>query len=713
LIDIDYNLWVVGLSFAIASFASYVALDLAKRVRTTDRVLARVWWGGGSVAMGTGIWSMHFVGMQAAAFPFAVGFGYLLTGLSWFAAVAVSAVALFIASQVRLSWGRLVVGALFMGAGICTMHYMGMAAMDMAPGIRWSIGWVAASALIAVAAAAAALLIFFGLRRLQGHAARWGQLAAALVMGAAICGMHYTGMAAAGFVDHSVCLSVDELRGDSLGVLVAGATIVLLAITSFTSAIDARMQDQAAVLTASLQHANAELKQLAFKDPLTGLPNRLLFDDRIDAAVERCARDDASLALLFIDLDGFKPVNDSFGHGFGDDVLREMTRRLAQQVRAVDTVARVGGDEFVLLLEGNPDTAAAALVAQRIIDALVKPVVQHDHEVRLSCSIGIAMFPADGPRDKWLTNADAAMYAAKRMGGNRFAFFARHMNAGAHEQIELRNDLRQAIEAGMLTLHYQPKVSCDDNVITGVEALARWHHVARGMVSPGVFIPIAERFGLINALGHWVLQEACRQMARWRDEGLAMRVAVNLSVHQLRQADLAQRVEQVLAEHRLDPSQLILEITESAAMEDAGNTLELFERLGRIGVKLSIDDFGTGYSSLSYLRRLQVSQLKIDQSFVRDLETSADARIIVKAVINLAHALNLSVVAEGVETATQRDVLTAMDCDELQGYFYAKPMTAAALGRWSRGIDRPPDIRFADPASAPEGVGCSGPVRAT
>jgi diguanylate cyclase (GGDEF)-like protein len=701
LIDIDYNLWVVGLSFAIASFASYVALDLAKRVRTTDRVLARVWWGGGSAAMGTGIWSMHFVGMQAAAFPFAVGFGYALTGLSWFAAVAVSAIALFIASRSRLSWKRLIGGALAMGAGICTMHYIGMAAMDMAPGIRWSAGWVAASAFIAVAAAAAALLIFFGLRRLQGGAARWGQLAAALVMGAAVCGMHYTGMAAAGFVDPSVCLSVDELRGDSLGMLVAGATIVLLAITSFTSAIDARMQDQAAVLAASLQHANTELKQLAFKDPLTGLANRLLFDDRVNAAVERCTRDAASLAILFIDLDGFKPVNDSFGHGFGDDVLREMARRLALQVRTADTVARVGGDEFVLLLEGNPDATAAALVAQRIIDALVKPVVQHDHEVRLSCSIGIAMFPADGPRDKWLTNADAAMYAAKRMGGNRCAFFAPHMNAGAHERIELRNDLRQAIETGTLTLHYQPKVRSDDNVITGVEALARWHHAVRGMVSPGVFIPIAERFGLINALGHWVLQEACRQMARWREEGLTMRVAVNLSVHQLRQADLAQRVEQLLAEHRLDPSQLILEITESAAMEDAGNTLELFERLGRIGVKLSIDDFGTGYSSLSYLRRLQVSQLKIDQSFVRDLETSADARIIVKAVINLAHALNLSVVAEGVETAAQRDVLTAMDCDELQGYFYARPMTAEALGRWSRGIDRPRDIRFADP----EGVG--------
>ncbi|HSU21645.1 EAL domain-containing protein (plasmid) [Comamonadaceae bacterium OTU4NAUVB1] len=684
MIDIDYNSWIVGLSFAIASFASYVALDLAQRVRTTDRFLGRVWWGAGSAAMGTGIWSMHFVGMQAAAFPFAVGFGYALTALSWVAAVAVSAIALYIASRSRLSRGRWVFGSLAMGAGICSMHYIGMAAMDMAPGIRWSAGWVAASAAIAVIASAAALQIFFGLRRLRGAAARWGQLAAALVMGAAICGMHYTGMLAAGFAENAVCRSVGELRGDSLGLLVAGATIVLLAITSFTSAIDARLQDKAAVLATSLQEANTELQQLAFKDALTDLPNRLLLEDRLGAAVERCTRDGSSLAVLFIDLDGFKPVNDSFGHGFGDGVLREMARRLAAQVRATDTVARLGGDEFVLLVEGDPDTPVVVQIAQRIIDALAQNVVWQDCEVRLSCSVGIAMYPADGPRDKLLTNADAAMYAAKRTGGAAFAFFAPHMNAGAREQVELRNDLRVAIESGGLELHYQPKVCSRDGTVRGVEALARWRHAGRGMVGPDVFIPIAERFGLINALGSWVIEEACRQIVAWRAQGLPMRVAVNLSVHQLRQADLAQRLTDTLRAHAIDPSLLMLEVTESVAMEDAGSHLALFEQFGRAGIALSIDDFGTGYSSLSYLRRLPISQVKIDRSFVRDLETSADARVIVKAIVNLAHALNLGVVAEGVETAAQRDVLTAMDCDELQGYFYGRPMAPAALAQWTR-----------------------------
>jgi diguanylate cyclase (GGDEF)-like protein len=457
------------------------------------------------------------------------------------------------------------------------------------------------------------------------------------------------------------------------------------------------MQARANDLAQSLQSANTELQQLAFRDALTGLPNRLLFDDRVNVAVERCTRDGSQLAVLFVDLDGFKPVNDSFGHRFGDEVLCEMARRLAAQARATDTVARVGGDEFVLLLEGNPDTTAAAQIAQRILDSITQPVVGSAHEVRLSCSIGIAMFPSDGPRDQLLAHADAAMYAAKRGGGTGYAFFELHMNAGVREQIELQRDLRAALErGGELQLHYQPKVSSDRNVITGVEALARWQHPTRGMLSPGVFIPVAERFSLINALGNWVIDEACRQIVAWRDEGLRIRVAINLSVHQLRQDDLVPHVKKTLRKHMMDPTQLIFEVTESVAMEDTEGTLRTFEQLGEIGVKLSIDDFGTGYSSLSYLRQLQVSQLKIDQSFVRDLENSADARAIVQAVVGLAHALNLSVVAEGVETAAQRDVLTSLKCDELQGFLYAKPMTAEQMGAWAHDQNPNASVPFGD-----------------
>ncbi|KQP37021.1 bifunctional diguanylate cyclase/phosphodiesterase [Pseudorhodoferax sp. Leaf274] len=693
--EVSYNHWVVALSFLIASYASFVALDLAQRVRATDRTIARAWWVGGSLAMGTGIWSMHFVGMLAATLPFEVGYGYAITALSWVAAVVVSGVALHTASLARLNLVRLCRGALAMGAGICAMHYLGMASLELTPGIQWDGLLVLASAAIAVVASAAALVIFFALRGYRGVAARNRQVLAALVMGAAISGMHYTGMAAAEFSTGSVCLTANQLRGDSLGVLVTVAATLLLSMAMSTSLLDARMQGKTEKLAVSLKAANAELQQIAFRDALTGLPNRLLFDDRVTSAVERCRRDSTSLALLFIDLDGFKPVNDSFGHRVGDAVLQEVGRRLAIGLRASDTVARVGGDEFVLLLEGCCDSAAIAQTAQRLIDVVSMPMEQGGHEVRLSCSIGIALFPSDGPDAELMAHADAAMYAAKRAGGASYAFFEAHMNAGVREQIALQRDLRLAIERGELALHYQPKVSAGRAVITGVEALVRWHHPARGLLGPALFIPVAERFGLISAVGNWVVEEACRQVAAWQQQGLRLRVAINLSVHQLRQEDFVRRVAAIIARAGIDPALLTFEITESVAMDDAEGTLKAFEALSGIGVQLSIDDFGTGYSSLSYLRQLQVGELKIDRSFVQDLESSADARAIVEAVIRLAHALGLKVVAEGVETAAQRDVLTHLQCDDLQGYLFAKPMTAERVAEWAEDNRRPNQLPFA------------------
>ena len=690
-----YDPWVVALSYLIASLASYVALDLARRVHTNDQVMALGWWAAGSMTMGTGIWSMHFVGMLALKLPFAVGYDYLVTGGSWVAAVAVSAIALHIAGHRQLNGRSLAIGALAMGSGICVMHYTGMAALTLEPGIRWDWLLVAASAGIAVAASAVALLIFFWLRRLSDAAVRPWQAMAALVMGAAIAGMHYTGMAAAGFPEGALCLSADQLRGSNLTLLISAASMMLLMQAWLASVLDARMQGKASTLARSLLAANEELQDRAFRDGLTGLANRLLFDDRVAHAVAGCMREGASLAVLFVDLDGFKPINDSFGHDAGDQVLRQVAQRLEAQARAIDTVARVGGDQFVWLLEGRPDAAAAAQLAQRILDVLSQPMQAGGRELRLSGSVGIAMFPQDGPREKLLAHADSAMRAAKRAGGSIYAFFQPHMAAGAREQVELQRDLHLALEqGGQFELHYQPKVRAADGLVTGVEALVRWRHPARGLVEPGAFIPVAERFGLIGTLGHWVIGEACRQLAAWRDQGLRLGMAINLSAHQLRQDDLVPRVEQVLARHGLDPALLTFEITESAAVEDGEETMQAFERLGRLGVQLSIDDFGTGYSSLSYLRRLQAGQLKIDRSFVQDLASSADARAIVQAVVQLAHSLGLSVVAEGVETEAQRDVLQTLCCDELQGYLYARPVPAQVLGEWARDVRRPAALRF-------------------
>ncbi|MCE4553732.1 putative bifunctional diguanylate cyclase/phosphodiesterase [Roseateles cellulosilyticus] len=689
---------VVVLSYLTAVFASFVALDLAQRVRTPDAASARVWWAAGSLSMGSGIWAMHFVGMLALRLPFAVGYDATITALSWLAAVAVSAIALRVAAEDQLTASRLTLGAASMGAGICAMHYIGMAALVLSPGIHWRWGLVAASAGVATGAAAAALWIFFWLRRLSAAQARWGQGAAALVMGAAVTGMHYTGMAAAGIADGSVCLSANALRGDNLTSLVGSAALALLLLTLGTSRLDATLRRRALRLQQSLQAATTELAEQALRDPLTGLANRQLLDDRISHALARGRRDGAGLTVLMLNLDGFKPVNEAFGHAAGDAVLCEVARRLQAQARGHDTLARLGADEFVLLLEGDTPEATLAQVAQRLLDCLGQPmsisVGEGSQPLRLSASIGIALSQREQlPGRALIAQADSAAQAVKRGGGNGFAFFEAHMQDGVRDQLELARDLRAALEdggAGQLSLHYQPKVAGDTQRVLGVEALLRWQHPKRGAIGPATFIPVAERFGIIIALGDWVIDEACRQVAEWRDQGLRLRVAINLSVQQLRQPEaLLQRLQHALQRNGMDASQLSLEITESVAMEDAGATERTLQRLGALGVSLSIDDFGTGYSSLSYLRRLPVSQLKIDRSFIQDLETSADARAIVKAVIELAHALGLEVVAEGVETTGQAAELRAKRCDKLQGYLFARPMPAAELVHWARRSQAP------------------------
>ena len=719
-----YDAWVVFASVLIAILASYVTLDLAKRVRGPGGSVVAGWWLAGSIVMGSGIWAMHFVGMLAYELPIALGYGKVLTLASWGAAVAVSAAALAIASHQRLGWRNLLIGSATMGLGICAMHYVGMAAIDLAPGIVWDYRWVALSAVIAVVASGAALTIFFLLRKASARAGRFYQVIAAVVMGAAISGMHYTGMAGAGVLDGAICLSAGSLSGEKLAALITLSTVLLLGVTLWISVIDARLQSTTARFNASLeaangdllsaneqlQAANAELQKRAFVDPLTALPNRLLFEDRLRHAVARQMRDEERisgrvtnhLAVLFIDLDGFKAVNDTLGHAAGDEVLREAARRLGAGARGSDTLARLGGDEFVLLMEDVGTLPDCVELARRLVGLLGQPYHAAGQTAMIAASIGIALYPEHGHHDKLVSNADAAMHVAKRAGGNTYALFEPDATGGVAERMNLKHDLRHAVERGEMQLHYQPKIDGRRGQINGVEALLRWNHPVRGMIPPGEFIPIAERHGLIGALGNWVIEEACRQIHAWADEGVRIRVAINVSVHQLCEVDLVARIDAALRKHAIDPSQLLCEITESVAMEDIKATQRAFDGLSRIGVFLSIDDFGTGYSSLSYLRQLPAKQLKIDRSFVKDLETSPDARAIVDAVVRLAHALGLRVVAEGVETAGQRDVLLALGCDELQGYFFARPMPAATLLEWTRGnkpddsADFSPSIMSAD-----------------
>ena len=418
-------------------------------------------------------------------------------------------------------------------------------------------------------------------------------------------------------------------------------------------------------------------------DSLTQLPTRVYFEDRLAAAATKADSTSTRLALLFIDLDGFKPVNDTYGHSIGDLVLEQVGQRLKAMSRGKDVVARVGGDEFLLLLTNVSAQEGIANVAERLIQGLSHPYAAEGREVMISCSVGIAMYPDGCSHAKLIARADAAMYASKRSGGSKHTFYSTAMDADAEAQFELLRDLRKAVANKEFELFYQPKIDAGSGKVTAVEALLRWRHPTRGMLLPNTFIPIAERFGLIGAIGNWVIEDACRQSRQWREKGLRMRVAINLSVHQMRQDDIVERITGALEAHRIHPSLLTCEITESAAMEDTKTTQSTFRRLGELGTHLSIDDFGTGYSSLAYLRKLPAEELKIDRSFIMDLEHSADARAVVDAVVKLAHALGLKVVAEGVENQRQQQVLVDMKCDELQGFLFAKPMSARALQLWA------------------------------
>ena len=433
------------------------------------------------------------------------------------------------------------------------------------------------------------------------------------------------------------------------------------------------------------EHKRAEenIRRLANYDPLTSLPNRTLFGDRVSQAIRQADRTKEPLALMFLDLDRFKHINDTLGHDYGDKLLIEVGRRLGQAVRLQDTVSRLGGDEFVLLLPNTP-AGGAMVVAEKLIASICEPCTIGNHELSVTPSIGIAMFPGDGREFESLSkSADVAMYRAKREGRNTYRFFTQEMQERSARQIQLEAMLRHAIKRDELALHYQPQIDIATGECVGVEALLRWKNPELGSISPAEFIPMAEETGLILPIGEWVLRTATRQMRSWIDAGSPVkRVAVNLSAVQLRQKELPGVIEQCLTEASLPAEHLELELTESAAFSHPELAYAMLAQLRTRGFKLSIDDFGTGYSSLSYLRRIQIDKLKIDQSFVRDLGKDPEDETLVNAIISMARSLRLKTIAEGVETREQLDYLREQGCDEVQGYFYSKPLPAAELDLW-------------------------------
>ncbi|GAC1456097.1 MAG: EAL domain-containing protein [Steroidobacteraceae bacterium] len=431
--------------------------------------------------------------------------------------------------------------------------------------------------------------------------------------------------------------------------------------------------------TKGLEAANRQLRHLASHDALTGLPNRLLLDDRITQAIAQADRHSHEFAVVVIDLDRFKVINDSLGHRAGDELLREVAERLKRAVRSVDTTARLGGDEFVLLLGGPVTQAEAVAAGTRVIQLMAPAMRLLGIDIHISPSIGIAFYPRDGLSvDTLLARADAAMYSAKERGRNNVQCYAEGMSMVTQESVKLESELHEALRSGQFELQYQPKVDTSTGRINSAEALIRWRHPQRGLLPPGAFIGIADECGLLDDIGEWVLFEACRQAKAWQLAGLPrLRVAVNLAPSQFRLANLIDQIRRALEAADLDPQLLEVELTESAVMSDAEESIVILEAISSMGVLVSVDDFGTGYSSMSYLRRFPIDKLKIDRCFVEEMTRRPEDASIVGAIISLAHSLHLKVIAEGVETPEQLALLAHLGCDQYQGFHFSPALSAA------------------------------------
>ncbi len=766
------------LAAVVCLLSSVTAISMLPRLASSQSGRRLAWLACVSSVTGIGVWATHFIAMLAFKPNLPTGYDLALTTLSLIAAMMLLSAAFRISLVRKLGVGPFVGGAM-VGLAIASMHYIGMAAFQVAGHVRWNGTLVAWSIGLG--------MVFGGLSLVVAHRRSdlSHQAGAALLLTLAICGLHFTAMGAAVIIpDPSVLVARGSLPNEWLAAAVAFGALALLVVSLAALAMERQQRlgekrrlhelanaaveglvvcDHGVIVTANdsfkkllevadgdivgrifvdlfddpdvgeyltgsdetrlearirastaeqipvelivrtmpyngklhqgvavrdlrARHkAEAQIRFLAHHDALTGLPNRANFNERLHREFGRRRRKDDAFAVLCLDLDRFKQVNDLFGHAAGDAVLRCVSSRILELLDPEDVFARLGGDEFAIIRLGPSRPADLAQLSERLLAALAPEIVLEDQSTLVGISIGIAIYPGDAETpDALIRNADAALYRAKQDGRGAYRFFEPGIGARLRERQVLEFDLRHAIARGELSVVYQPQSSVASKEIFGFEALLRWTHPTRGPVSPGVFIPIAEESGLILPIGEWVLREACREAASWPNP---LQIAVNLSGVQLHSPNLAAMVRQVLVETGLSPHRLELEITETALVQDFNHALHALRQIKALGVKIAMDDFGTGYSSLSNLRAFPFDKIKIDQSFVRNVHCNQEAAAIVRAIVGLARGLNLAVIAEGVESGEELEFLGREFCTEAQGYLFGKP---GAISEFSDSIGLDP-----------------------
>jgi len=673
---VGYNAWLVLLSVALAALDAYVAFSVVGRIARSRGPAAVLWTAFGALAMGSGVWAMHFIGMLALEVPIPLGYEGRLTTLSAVPVVLATGATLWLLARRATHAGAMMAGCI-LGLGMVAMHYLGVHALQMQPAIAWRLPWTVASLLLGVGGSIAALWLHSLIWRSERRHRWWLRVLAALVMGGTAAGVHYLGMTAMRFAPDAMSLQARSgLHGLGLGLAVSLVSGVLLLLTLGVSLAHRQLQRHTEAIARELGQARDALSWLAYHDELTALPNRANVLDLLDRLLPLAREERFEVAVMFIDLDGFKSINDTLGHEVGDEFLRSVADALRASVRSRDTVARFGGDEFVVVLERFRSEANLVAICQKILSLVSRPVTVAGHGVSATPSIGVAMFPRDGEDSAGLLrHADLAMYSAKEHGKAGYCFYQPRMSEQARDRLLLSAELREALQREELVVYYQPKVELGSRRVVGLEALARWPHPERGLLLPKSFVALAEGSGLIGRLGEVVLRQVARQLAQWRARGLPLvPVAINVSLQEIQDGQFVSGLLGTLREFALHPSLIEFEITESAAMKNAEHTLRQLRQLEAIGFRMAIDDFGTGFSSLSHLRQLPTQTIKIDQSFVQGAERNPADRDITEAIIALARKLRLTTVAEGIETEAQAKWLHEAGCDVGQGFLFVPPL---------------------------------------
>ncbi|MDU8419654.1 bifunctional diguanylate cyclase/phosphodiesterase [Pseudomonas syringae] len=684
LIDCSHNLFLVALAYGVACAACFATLDIADRVIQVDALKSRrLWKALGALCLAGGVWAMHFISMLAFQAPLKITYDLSITLISLLIVLVTALVAMRALTIPELTLRRCLTSAVVMGIGISVMHYLGMSAMRSTATQYYEPRMFALSILVAVLSSIALLTLSRHLRQYHGMFHQMFRYAVSLLLGAGLLTMHLMGMKALRLViPEGIELHVPSTENSQQ----LGLTIAAIALLTIAGSISAAMADKKlqgkehdlqrvnALLT-QLDQARVSLQQVAHYDPLTNLINRRGFNQIFAEKLQEHTFNKGMLAVMFLDIDHFKRINDSLGHDAGDELLKVIAERIRSATRTQDVVARFGGDEFCILLS-IPDYEEARHLAHRVMQKMKETIALAGRRMVMTTSIGIAVFPRDGETcDELLKHADLALYQSKDKGRNGVNFFNPALKTKASLELQLEEELRNALREGTgLQVYYQPIVDMRTGHVAKLEALVRWNHPQHGLLVPARFIGIAEANGLIAELDNWVLRRACHDLRTLHQEGLEqLIISVNCSALTLGRNELVEEVERALADADAAPGRLELEVTENALMGNISNTILMLKHIRSLGVSLSIDDFGTGYSSLAYLKRLPLDTLKIDRSFIIDIPQSPQDMEIVQAILVMAHTLRLKVVTEGVETQDQLEFLRQFGSDYVQGYLFNRP----------------------------------------